>query len=91
VAIVTKHFKRQLDAFACGEHAALAGITYPKRLYSALRKEIQKDPTNAMERFVARHFYSQVVKSVIDEGEAVQVILDCGYKDKSTSAGRIWS
>jgi len=82
VSMVNKHFKATLTLLHTPSIPLLPEITYPARLYSALRKEIQKDATSAMERFVARHFASQVVKSVIDEGDPAQVITDYAHKHK---------
>ena len=81
VAILTKHFTAPLTLLHAASIPFLPGITYPK-LYSALREEIQKYSTNAMERFIARHFHSRLVKSVIDEGDPARVIVDYVGKHK---------
>jgi len=82
VAMVTKHFKATLTLLHAASMPLLPEITYPARPYSALRKELQKDSTNAMERFVSRHFPAQVVSGVIEEGDPAQVIVDYAGKHK---------
>jgi nucleotide-binding universal stress UspA family protein len=80
--MMRKHFNAALTLLYAPSIPVLPEITFPGRLYSALRSKIQEDSTNAMERFVARHFASQAVKSVIDEGDPAQVITDYARKHK---------
>ena len=82
VVMVTRHFKATLTLLHAANIPILPGITYPEHLYSNLRKKIHKDSTNAMERFVARYFVSQTVKSVVHDGDPAQVITDYAHKHK---------
>jgi nucleotide-binding universal stress UspA family protein len=82
VAVVTKHFKATLTLLHAASIPLLPDITYPEHPYSALRKELQKDSTNAMERFVSRHFPAQVVNRVIEDGDPAQMIVDYARKHK---------
>ena len=76
VAMLAKNFKATVTLLHAASIPLLPEITYPERLYSALRKELQKDSTTAMERFVSRHFPAHAVKRVIEEGDPAQVIVD---------------
>lgn len=76
VAAVAKHFKARLTLLHAASIPVFPEVTYPGRLYSALRKEIRQASTNAMDRFVARYFSSQFLNRVIEEGDPAQMIVD---------------
>lgn len=77
VAAVTEHFKARLTLLHAPSIPLPPGITYPERLQSVLQKEIRKESTSTMDRFVSRHFPSSVLNRVIEEGDPAQVI--AGY------------
>jgi nucleotide-binding universal stress UspA family protein len=76
VAALTKHFKASLTILHAAGIPLIPEITYPERLYSALRKQIREASTQAMDRFMTRHFPSSDVDRVIEEGDAAEVIVD---------------
>lgn len=76
IAALSKQFKGRLTLLHAASIPVFPEMIYPGRLYSALRKEIRDASTKAMERFAARHFPSQVLNQVIEEGDPSQVIVD---------------
>jgi len=82
VEAVAKHFRAKLTVLHAPSIPLLPEITYPGRLYTALRKEILAVSMSAMERFVARHFPSFDVKRVIEEGDPAQVIVNYARRHK---------
>jgi nucleotide-binding universal stress UspA family protein len=82
VAAVTEHFKARLTILHAASFSIFPEVAY-QDLYSALRKEAREAPRDAMDRFVARHFPSQILKRVIEEGDdPAQVVVDYAHKHK---------
>ena len=82
VAAVSKHLKAKLTLLHVVSTPVFPDLSYPGDVYLALRKEIRQASTDLMDRFVARHFPSQILKRVIEEGDAAQVIVDYSHKYK---------
>ena len=79
---MSRRFKAGLTLLHAATVPLLPEITYPGRLYSALRKEIRAASATAMDRFVARHFPSQVLNRVIEEGDPARVIVNYAHQRK---------
>ena len=82
VATVTAHFKAKLTLLHAASIPLAVEVTSPGRLYYALRTKIQEESTKRMDRFVARHFASQVLTRVIEEGDPAQLIVEYAHKHK---------
>jgi nucleotide-binding universal stress UspA family protein len=82
VAAVAEHFKARLTLVHSASVRLPPGITYPERLLSVLQKDIRKESTSAMDRFVARHFPASVWDCVIEQGDPAQVIVGYAQKHK---------
>ena len=82
VEAIARHFKAKVTALHVSHFPLLPEITYPGRLYTALRRENLAISMNAMERFAARHFPSLDVKRVIEEGDPAQAIVDYAHRHK---------
>lgn len=82
VAALSKHFKGTLTLVHAASIPLLPEMMYPGTLYSALRNQIRDASTKAMDRFAARHFHSQLLNRVIEEGDPAQVIVDYAHNHK---------
>ena len=82
VAAMSRRFRAGLTFLHAASLPLIPEITYPGRLYSALRKDIRAASAIAMDRFVARHFPSQVLNRVIEEGDPARVIVNYAHQHK---------
>lgn len=83
VTALAEHFNARLTVLNAVNIPLPPGMTFSGHLHTAMRKEIVKESSIAMERFVARYFPpSCVLNRVIEEGDASQVIVGYAHRHK---------
>ena len=82
VAALTQDFKAKLTLLHAESIPLFPQVAYPGRLYSALQKEGREASAKKMQRFIARHFPSSALNSVIEGGDPAQVIVNYAHQHK---------
>lgn len=81
VEAMARQFRAKVTVLYASHIPVVPEITYPGRLYAALRNEALAGSTSAIEHFTARYF-SIDVKRVIEEGDPAEVILNYAHRHK---------